>query len=89
MLSSPLLLEGSQATLVDYVVVVDVPEDLQVERASTRDNNDPEQIKRIMAAQLGRDDRLAKADYVVDNTRGLDELHAQAEVLHEHLLTLV
>jgi dephospho-CoA kinase len=87
-LSSPLLLEGSQAAMVDYVVVVDVPEHLQVERASARDNNDPEQIKRIMAAQLARNDRLAKADYVVDNSGGLDELYAQAEVVHEHLLSL-
>ena len=87
-LSSPLLLEGSQADLVDYVVVVDVPEELQVERASARDNNDPEQIKRIMGAQLARSDRLAKADYVVDNSGGLDELYAQAEILHEHLLSL-
>jgi dephospho-CoA kinase len=88
-LSSPLLLEGSQAALVDYVVVVDVPEALQVERASARDNNDPEQIKRIMAAQLTRNDRLAKADYVVDNSGDLNELYAQAEALHEHLLHLV
>ena len=88
-LSSPLLLEGSQAALVDYVVVVDVPETLQVERASARDNNDPEQIKRIMAAQLARSDRVAKADYVIDNSSGLDELYAQAEALHDHLLRLV
>ena len=88
-LSSPLLLEGSQAALVDYVVVVDVPEALQVDRASARDNNDPEQIKRIMAAQLTRNDRLAKADYVVDNSGDLNELYAQAEALHEHLLHLV
>ncbi len=88
-LSSPLLLEGSQATLVDYVVVVDVPEDLQVQRASARDNNDPAQIKRIMAAQLARSDRLAKADYVVDNSGDLKKLYTQAEALHEHLLNLV
>ena len=88
-LSSPLLLEGSQAALVDYVVVVDVPEALQVARASARDNNEPEQIKRIMAAQLTRNDRLAKADYVVDNSGDLNELYAQAEALHEHLLHLV
>ena len=88
-LSSPLLLEGSQAALVDYVVVVDVPETLQVERASARDNNDPEQIKRIMAAQLARSDRVAKADYVIDNSGDLNELYAQAEALHEHLLHLV
>jgi len=87
-LSSPLLLEGTQVNMTDYVVVVDVPEEVQVARASARDNNDPEQIKRIMAAQLAREARTAKADYVVDNSGSLEELHAAAEQLHQHLLTL-
>jgi dephospho-CoA kinase len=65
-----------------------VPEEVQVARASARDNNDPEQIKRIMAAQLAREARTAKADYVVDNSGSLEELHAAAEQLHQHLLTL-
>jgi dephospho-CoA kinase len=42
-----------------------------------------------MAAQLTRNDRIAKADYVVDNSGDLNELYAQAEALHEHLLHLV
>lgn len=87
-LSSPLLLEGSQVNMTDYVVVVDVPEEVQVARASARDKNDPEQIKRIMAAQLAREARKAKADFVVDNSGSLEELHAVAERLHQHLLTL-
>ena len=87
-LSSPLLLEGSQVNMTDYVVVVDVPEEIQIVRASARDNNDPEQIKRIMAAQLAREARKSKADYVVDNSGSLEELHIAAEQLHQHLLTL-
>jgi len=87
-LSSPLLLEGTQVNMTDYVVVVDVPEAVQIARASARDNNDPEQIKRIMAAQLAREARKAKADYVVDNSGSLEELHAAAEQLHQHLLKL-
>jgi len=87
-LSSPLLLEGTQVNMTDYVVVVDVPEAVQIARASARDNNDPEQIKRIMAAQLAREARKAKADYVIDNSGSLEELHAAAEQLHQHLLKL-
>ena len=87
-LSSPLLLEGTQVNMTDYVVVVDVPEEVQIARASARDNNDPEQIKRIMAAQLAREARKAKADYVIDNSGSLEALHAAAEHLHQHLLNL-
>jgi dephospho-CoA kinase len=87
-LSSPLLLEGTQVNMTDYVVVVDVPEEVQIARASARDNNDPAQIKRIMAAQLTREERKAKSDYVVDNSGSLDDLHIAAEQLHQHLLGL-
>ena len=87
-LSSPLLLEGTQVNMTDYVVVVDVPEELQVARASARDNNDPEQIKRIMAAQMAREARKAKADYILDNSGSLQDLHAAAEQLHQHLRAL-
>ncbi|MEE4110417.1 MAG: dephospho-CoA kinase [Halieaceae bacterium] len=87
-LSSPLLLEGSQRDLVDHVVVVDVPETLQVERASARDSNAPELVRKIMAAQLPREKRLALADTVIDNSGDLAALEQQAEDLHHRLLEL-
>ena len=68
-LSSPLLLETSQKDLVDCVVVVDVPEETQLARTIARDNNDADQVKRIMAAQMQREDRLGQADIVIDNSR--------------------
>lgn len=87
-LSSPLLLEGSQRELVDHVVVVDVPETLQVERASARDNNAPGLVRKIMAAQLPREKRLALADTVIDNSGDLAALEQRAEDLHHGLLQL-
>jgi dephospho-CoA kinase len=87
-LSSPLLLEGSQRDLVDHVVVVDVPETLQVERASARDNNAPGLVRKIMAAQLPREKRLALADTVIDNSGDLAALEQRAEDLHHRLLQL-
>ena len=87
-LSSPLLLEGRQRDLVDHVVVVDVPETLQIERTGARDNNAPELVRKIMAAQLTRDERLARADTVIDNSGDLAALERQAEDLHHHLLEL-
>ncbi len=87
-LVSPLLLESEQRALVDYVVVVDVPPELQVERASQRDQNSREQIERIMAAQLSRDKRLLGADDVIDNSGTLPFLEQQVDLLHQKLLKL-
>lgn len=84
--SSPLLLETSQRELVDVVVVVDVPEELQLQRASLRDANSEDQIRRIMAAQLPRQQRLAGADIVIDNSRSLAELEEVVAELHKEFL---
>jgi dephospho-CoA kinase len=85
-LSSPLLLETRQKDLVDCVVVVDVPEATQLERASRRDANSEEQIRRIMAAQMSREKRLEQADIVIDNSQPLAELDAIVEELHKEFL---
>lgn len=85
-LSSPLLLDSSQKSLVDCVVVVDAPETVQLQRTMQRDGNDAAQVRRIMAAQLTRADRLAGADMVIDNSRSLEELDAQVEKLHKAFL---
>ena len=87
-LSSPLLLESGQNQFAELIVVVDVPETVQLARTMERDNNDAALVKQIMAAQLNRTDRLAKADKVVDNSGSLDELHIAADALHEQLLAL-
>lgn len=85
-LSSPLLLESSQHTLVDCVVVVDAPEALQLQRTMQRDGNDEAQVKRIMAAQMARSERLERADIVIDNSRSLSELEQTVEELHKEFL---
>ncbi|WP_020412636.1 dephospho-CoA kinase [Microbulbifer variabilis] len=87
-LESPLLIESGQYQLVDRICVVDLPENLQVERATARDNNHEEQIRKIMAAQLGRQERLDKADDVLDNSAGLAELRGQIELLHQKYLQM-
>ena len=85
-LSSPLLLETSQRDLADCVVVVDVPEELQLQRTMQRDDNDAAQVKRIMAAQLQREERLQGADIVIDNSRSLEELDGVVQELHKEFL---
>ncbi|MSO27131.1 MAG: dephospho-CoA kinase [Candidatus Nanopelagicales bacterium] len=72
----PLLVETKQLDLVDLVVVVDLPEWLQIERSVTSRGLDREDVERRMQAQASRDERLAIADYVIDNSGSPAELKA-------------
>jgi dephospho-CoA kinase len=85
-LVSPLLLETSQKSYCDVVVVVDAPESVQLQRAMARDDNDEGQVRRIMAAQLDRQSRLAGADHVIDNSGSREALEQQVRELHRELL---
>ena len=84
-LSSALLLETGQKSLVDMVVVVDIPETLQIERTTLRDSNSSELVKKIIDSQLKRDERLSRADIVIDNSNSLDELRSKIKKLHGDL----
>ncbi|ANG61963.1 dephospho-CoA kinase [Marinobacterium aestuarii] len=86
LLVSPLLLETDQHRLVDYVVVVDVPEETQLQRTIERDQNSTDQVRRIMAAQMDRQARLARADSIIDNSGNLQSLRAATLQLHKTLL---
>lgn len=79
----PLLVETGQADRFDAVVVVDVPEELQVQRLAGRGMSEEDARSRIRA-QASRDERLAVADYVIDNTGRREDLRPQvAEVFSE------
>lgn len=85
-LSSPLLLETAQRDRADVIVVVDVPEAVQLARTMARDDNDEQQVRRIMAAQMPRQERLKQADFVIDNSGDLPALDPLVESLHRQLL---
>lgn len=85
-LASPLLWESGQATLASHTLLIDAPEALQRERASARDGVSPAQIDAIMAAQWRREQRLARADDVIDNSGTLADLQAGVERLHQTYL---
>ena len=85
-LSSPLLLESDQNTFANYVVVVDVPEEVQLTRTMARDSNSEALVKQIMAAQLDRKTRLSRADTSIMNDGSLDALYERVKKLHEDLL---
>ncbi|MCG8537643.1 MAG: dephospho-CoA kinase [Pseudomonadales bacterium] len=87
-LASPLLLESSQHHLAKRVLVIDVPESVQVERTITRDNTTEDGVKAIIAAQMKRQDRLAKADDVIVNDQDLAHLQQEVEKLHQTYLEM-
>lgn len=73
-LASPLLLESSQHQMVDRILVIDVPEELQIARVIARDETDEAGVKAIIAAQMSRQERLARADDVIVNDQDLAHL---------------
>lgn len=87
-LVSPLLIEGEQYKNCDRVLVIDVPETLQISRTVERDNNAPDQVQRIIEAQASRQQRLAKADDIIENTGSVKDLQLQIDLLHQRYLHL-
>jgi dephospho-CoA kinase len=87
-LVAPLLIEARFTGYVDRILVVDCPEELQRERLLRRDNEDPAQVDRILAAQLSRTERVQAANDIIDNSGSRDETRRQVRVLHEKYLSL-
>lgn len=83
LLVSPLLLETDQHNLVERIIVVDVPVEVQIERTMARDDNPEDQVERIIAAQMPRDQRLQRADDVINNNLPLEQVKQQVANLHE------
>ena len=80
----PLLVETGQADAFDAVVVVDVPEEVQVERAVRSRGWSEEAARARIEAQASRAERLAAATHVVDNSGTFEDLRRRvAEVFAE------
>lgn len=88
----PLLIENNLTKQCDRILVIDVREDIQLQRVMQRDNNHINLVKQIIAAQVTREERLAVADDIIDNsadlTENLPHLTAQVRSLHQKYLTL-
>jgi len=87
-LESPLLLETNQHELVDRVLLVDLSEQKQLQRALLRDGSDEVTIKGIIAAQMPRSERLKRADDVIDNNQQPEALSSEVKRLHEKYLAI-
>ena len=82
----PLLVETGQQDLVDLVVVADVPEEVQLDRAVRLRGLDPVDVRRRMEVQASREVRLAAADVVIDNSGDLAQTQAQVSRLWDEIV---
>ena len=82
----PLLVETGQPDRFDEVVVVDVPEEVQVERMARLRGMAEEDARARIAAQASRTERLAAATVVVDNAGSLDELRSRVDEVWDGLV---
>ena len=87
-LVSPLLFETGQNKLCSRTLLVDVEEQLQISRASKRDNVSEEQIKNIIEAQMSRSDKISLANDIVTNNGSLEDLKKEIISLHNNYLKL-
>jgi dephospho-CoA kinase len=84
----PLLFETRYPIPVDRVLLIDVDEELQLERLLQRDNLNREQARAMLRAQTTRQRRLQNADDIIQNDGSIEELHAQLRTLHHDYLVM-
>jgi dephospho-CoA kinase len=84
----PLLVETDFASLVDRVLVVDCPTELQLERLMRRDRIQRAEAEAMLRAQAERSQRLAAADDVINNSGDLATVREQVNELHRRYLRL-
>lgn len=87
-LDVPILVESGLHTLVGRVLVIDCPAELQMERLMARDGVDATLAAQMLAAQASREQRLLRANDVIENTGPVDSLRACVGRLHEFYLKL-
>ena len=84
----PLLVETGQQDLIDRVLLVDTEEDKQIQRVTQRNGLSASEVRKILASQASREDRLERAHDVIENNADLGHLAAEVERLHRNYLGL-
>ena len=82
----PLIIETNSVEFYDKIIVVDCETNLQIERASSRDNQSKENIINIMNNQATREERLKIASFVIENNSNLDDLRDAVIKTHQKIL---
>ena len=84
----PLIAETNSSTFYDRVLAIDCKKEIQIERASKRDNSNEEQILKIIQSQASSEDRNKIANDVVENNDTKGEFLMNLEDVHKKYLIL-
>ena len=76
-----LLFEAGWDTLVDEVWVAESPVEVVIERLQARSGMDEEEVRKRIESQMGRSERMERADLVVDNSGDVDTLETTVKEL--------
>ncbi len=79
----PLLFETNFQSLVDRILVVDCPQELQIERLVKRDKIDETLARKMLSQQIANSDRLARAHDIIENLNDETDLGPQVAILHQ------
>jgi dephospho-CoA kinase len=86
---APLLFEAGAAQRVDLVLTVMLDPALQCQRLAGRDRLTPAQMQARIDAQWPQAEKIARADFVIDNSGSLAATRRQVAALYQHLLSLL
>ena len=84
----PLIAETNSSSFYDRVLAIDCKKEIQIERASKRDNSNEEQILKIIQSQASSEDRNKIANDVVENNDTKDKFLMNLEDIHKKYLIL-
>lgn len=82
----PLLFENQLDSLVSTTLVVDISPELQISRTMQRDGVSQQQVEHILASQMSRQQRIDKANHIIDNQGDIELLRSQVTRLHQLFL---
>ena len=84
----PLLIEGDMQSLFNWIILVHIPREKQIERLMARDKISRNEADNILRAQLPIDEKIEHADFVIHNENSFKETREQVNALYESIKEL-
>jgi dephospho-CoA kinase len=80
-IESALIYEAELEDGFDYIIVVDTPDDIAIERAAQKSGQPAEKIRHRLNEQMSREEKRKNADFVIDNSRSVKELKKAVDLI--------